>query len=208
MWYVFIGILAIGAVLIVLQRVKFLNNKPLLILGVVLFLVSFILLPFFDVLLMEGFLVSVILEQSFPTLFSFIIGIIVINGAVYGIHILASSISLLSAEKSSKKPPHTEQYAKRRHPILTSFSLMGIGYAILMGSISTVMISSIMIPLLYLESIRAEKKELIPKFGQVYKGYASNVPKRIFSVDIMLVLILEYALFFLSLFVLTFNPII
>ncbi|TFF89129.1 MAG: hypothetical protein EU548_07995 [Promethearchaeota archaeon] len=176
------------------------QNNALSSLATIILASCLIILPFFDPFILNSFLSSIILEKSLPNLYTIIAGIIILNCGVYGINILASCISLKSAEKDSKKPLHTEQYAKRRHPIFASLCLIGVGYEALMGSTLGVIMVSVLPFLLYLEAKRQEKEELIPKYGQVYKGYSLNVPVRIFSLDVVILLMMEYLLFGLGFF--------
>lgn len=189
----------IGFVLIYSKMLSLRDKSFLLYGGGSCLLFGFLLLPFFDPFQIEGFLASVLLDRSFPNLIAVIIGIIVINCGIYGVAIFLSSMVLKHVEKQGGNFLHTEQYQQRRHPIHASYQVMFIAYSVLMGSITCVILTIPLIIYCIKETRLIEKRELIPRYGQAYQGYMKNVQKRMYSVDIFLVLLLEFGLFFLTL---------
>lgn len=198
MFYIILALPFISVGLLVYRELGRSQSKSILILGGILLVLGLALLPFFDPFLLDYWLASIILGRKLPNLFTILFGLIVLNCCVYGIHILASSISLKYAEKDSGKILYTEQYSKRRHPILASYGLIGLGFEVLMGSVTGVILMTGLIILFVYESVHLEKTVLIPRHGQVYKGYMKNVPHRLFSMDVMLLLSIEYVIFFLT----------
>jgi len=152
-------------------------------------------IPFYDPLQLSGFWASVILNNSDPTLYGFIVGLIVINCGIYGIHIFLSSANLLRAERYRGRLITTGQFSKRRFPIYASYHLIGLSYLILMGSIVGVIFLSLMMLFLFSDTARIEENVLIPKYKDEYHKYQNSVPKKMYSPELFFILILEYVLF-------------
>ncbi len=155
-------------------------------------------IPFFDLLQLPGFWASVILQNSEPSLYGFILGLIVINCGIYGIHIFLSSVNLLRAERYKGRLVSTGQFSRRRFPIYASYHLIGLSYLILMGSITGVIFLSLMVGFLFSDTLQIEKNVLIPKYKDEYHRYQKNVPRRMFSSELLFILILEYILFLIG----------
>lgn len=187
--------LVLDYLLIIILRKKVAKNKILIYFSAIMYAFALFFIPFFDYLQLPGFWASVILRNSFPTLPGFIIGLIVINCGIYGIHIFLTSANLLRAEKYRGRLISTSQFSKRRFPIYASYHLIGLSYLILMGSITGVIFLSLMIIFLYFDTIKIEKTVLIPRFKEEYHKYQKQVPKRMYSPDLLFILILEYVLF-------------
>ena len=79
-----------------------------------------------------------------------------------------------------------------------SYHLIGLPYLILMGSITGVILLSIMMIFLFFDTNKIEKTFLIPKFKEEYYTYQKDVPKRMYSSEILYILILEYILFLIG----------
>ena len=199
MFELILTLLLIGAILILIQRIKFSEKEYLMWIGSLLILLGLLLLPFYDPLLVSGFLASMILDTSKPSTYGVITGFVVINCSMYGINIWISSLNLKYGERYRGKLIYTGQFAKRRHPMLASYTIMGLGYGILMGSITSVIIMSIVMIYLHFLAGWKEKKKLIPRYGKEYEGYQQNVLSKIFSFDIIMILLIEYALFIFGL---------
>ncbi len=188
-------ILVLDHILIIILRRKESKNKILIYFCSILYASALFFIPFYDPLQLSGFWASVILQNSEPTLPSFIIGLIVINCGIYGIHIFLISANLIWAEKYRGRLISTSQFSKRRFPIYVSYHLIGLSYLILMGSIIGVIFLSLMIIFLYFDTIKIEKTVLIPRFKEEYYKYQKQVPKRMYSSELLFILILEYILF-------------
>ncbi len=144
---------------------------------------------------MPGFFASVILEFEFPSIYGIIIGLVVINFSIYGIHIILSSVRLIKAEMYKKNLIFLGQFSRRRHPTFASYHIIGLSYLILMGSVIGIIIISITMVFLYLDTYRIENNILIPKVGKEYIRYKKKVPKRIYSIDILALVTISYLLF-------------
>ena len=192
---IILAILILNGILIIFLRYKEPKNKYLLYILAIIYVCALFFIPFFDPLQLPGFWASVILQNTDPTLYGFIVGLIVINCGIYGIHIFLSSVNLLRAERYKRRLITTGQFSRRRFPIYVSYHLIGLSYLILMGSIAGVILSSLMMVFLFLDTSRIEKNVLIPKFKDEYHKYQKKVPKRMYSPELLFILILEYALF-------------
>ena len=107
-------ILVSDFILIVTLRYKDPKNKFLIYIFAIIYACALFFLPFFDPLQLSGFWASVILQNSEPTLYGFIVGLIVINCGIYGIHIFLSSTNLLIAERYRGRLITIGQFSKRR----------------------------------------------------------------------------------------------
>lgn len=67
-----------------------------------------------------------------------------------------------------------------------------------MGSITGVVSISVIMIFLFFNTLKIEKEELIPSFGDKYLKYQNAVPKRVYSTELIIILILEYSLFALG----------
>jgi protein-S-isoprenylcysteine O-methyltransferase Ste14 len=200
LFLILLVVIILDGILIMLYFIKKDNNKKIVYFGSVIYLIALFSLPFFDPFKLPGFLASVILMKANPSIFGFFLGIFVINCAIYGIHIFLSSMNLLTAERYKKGLITTGQFNKRRFPIYTSYHILGLSYFILMGSITGTIIISITMIFLDKETKRKELDNLIPKFGEIYLNYQKMVKKRIYSNEILIILLLEYGLFLLALY--------
>jgi len=195
LFVIFLLIVIIDSILIVIFRQRKKESKFIFYFITIIYTSALFFIPFFDVLKIPGFLASFIMEDIDPSLYGFIIGIIVINCGIYGIHIFLSSVNLLKAERYKNSLISTGQFSKRRFPIIASSHLIGLSYLILMGSITGVVTLSIMMTFLFFDTLKIEKEELIPRFGDKYLKYQNSVPKRVYSTELIIILILEYLLF-------------
>jgi protein-S-isoprenylcysteine O-methyltransferase Ste14 len=198
LFVIFLLILIIDSILIVIFRQKKKECKSVLDFIAIIYVSALFFIPFFDILKIPGFLASFIMEDIDPSINGFIIGIIVINCGIYGIHIFLSSVNLLKAERYKHSLITTGQFAKRRFPIIASCHLIGLSYVILMGSITGVATLSVMMIFLFFDTLKIEKEELIPNFGDKYLKYQKTVPKRVYSTELLIIFILEYSLFALG----------
>jgi protein-S-isoprenylcysteine O-methyltransferase Ste14 len=188
-------ILVLDCILIAFLRQKESKNKILIYFCAVMYASALFFIPFYDPLQLSGFWASVILQNSEPTLFGFVIGLIVINCGIYGIHIFLSSANLLKAERYRGRLITTGQFSKRRFPIYASYHLIGLSYLILMGSITGVILLSFLMLFLFSDTSRIEKNVLIPKYKDEYHTYQHNVIKRVYSSELFFIVVLEYVLF-------------
>ena len=195
LFVIFLLIVIIDSILIVIFRQRKKESKFIFYFITIIYTSALFFIPFFDVLKIPGFLASFIMEDIDPSLYGFIIGIIVINCGIYGIHIFLSSVNLLKAERYKNSLISTGQFSKRRFPIIASSHLIGLSYLILMGSVTGVVTLSIMMTCLFFDTLKIEKEELIPRFGDKYLKYQNSVPKRVYSTELIIILILEYLLF-------------
>ena len=195
LFVIFLLIVIIDSILIVIFRQRKKESKFIFYFITIIYTSALFFIPFFDVLKIPGFLASFIMEDIDPSLYGFIIWIIVINCGIYGIHIFLSSVNLLKAERYKNSLISTGQFSKRRFPIIASSHLIGLSYLILMGSITGVVTLSIMMTFLFFDTLKIEKEELIPRFGDKYLKYQNSVPKRVYSTELIIILILEYLLF-------------
>ncbi|TFG15390.1 MAG: hypothetical protein EU535_01830 [Promethearchaeota archaeon] len=201
LFLIFLLILIVVSFLIVIYRRRYKERKPILYFLAIIYVSALFIIPFFDILKIPGFLASVIMEDIDPSLYGFIIGIIVINCGIYGIHIFLSSVNLLKAERYKNSIIFTGPFSKRRFPIIASYHLIGLSYLILMGSIVGVAILSIMMIFLFFDTQKVEKENLNSKFGDKYLKYKKSVPKRIYSTELFIILILEYSLFMIGILI-------
>ena len=175
---IILTILILNGILIIFLRYKEVKNKYLPYILAIMYTCALFFIHFFDPLQLPGFWASVILQNTEPSLYGFIVGLIVINCGIYGIHIFLSSVNLLRAERYKRRLITTGQFSRRRFPIYASYHLIGLSYLILMGSIAGVILSSLMMVFLFSDTSRIEKNVLIPKFKDEYLKYQKKVPKR------------------------------
>lgn len=198
-------ILFISLILLIFLRSKETEIKSLIYLFAIIFACGLFFLPFFDIFVLSGFLASVLLQNSFFTIYGAIIGLIVIEFGIYGIHIFLSSVNLIREERYKQRFVSIKQFSKKRFPIIASYHLIGLSYVILMGSITGVVILSIMMIFLSYDTSKIEEKILIPKFGEKYLKYQKIVPKRIYSTELVIILTLEYILFLIAILIFYFK---
>lgn len=195
---IILAILILDSILIIFLRYKGAKSKYLIYIFAIMYACALFFIPFFDLLQLPGFWASVILQNSEPSLYGFILGLIVINCGIYGIHIFLSSVNLLRAERYKGRLVSTGQFSRRRFPIYASYHLIGLSYLILMGSITGVIFLSLMVGFLFSDTLQIEKNVLIPKYKDEYHRYQKNVPRRMFSSELLFILILEYILFLIG----------
>lgn len=200
MFLILLGTLIFGLFLIAYYKLKSPDKGFLLFIGVFLSIGALFFIPFFDPLKIDGFLAYVMTQNTYPSIFAIIGGLTVINCAVYGIHLFLSAMKLIRAEEFKNPLVQTGSFAKRRHPIYASYQIIGLSFQVLMGSVSGVLILSIIIVLLYLEACRVEYRILLPKYRDAYLEYKKKVVKRLYSKDVSSILIIIYAIFFVGLF--------
>jgi protein-S-isoprenylcysteine O-methyltransferase Ste14 len=193
------GILLIGLLLIIYYKLKAPDKDLLLFSGFIISVSALFFISLFDPLLISGFLAFVITQNAYPSIFAIISGLIVINCAVYGVHILISAFKLRIAERSKNPLIRTGPYAKRRHPIFASYQIIGLSLFVLMGSLSGVIIFSILMLLLFIETFRIERRVFFPKFKDDYLEYVKFVPKRIYSKDVLGILLIIYIILVIAL---------
>lgn len=195
---IILAILILVGTLTVVLKYKGTRYKYLIYIFAIMYACTLFFMPFFDPLQLPGFWASVILQNSNPTLYGFIIGLIAINCGIYGINIFLSSANLLRAERYRGGLIITGQFSKIRFPIYVSYHLMGLSYLILMGSPIGVISLSLMTVFLFSDTNQIEKNVLIPKFKDEYHKYQKEVPKRMYSLRLLFILILEYILFIIG----------
>ncbi len=199
MFYILLLLLIVGIVILVIQRFKAPKNIGLLKLGGVLYLGSIFLIPFFDPLQIPGYLAAIVLENSFPSIYATFAIFVVANCGIYGAHIFLTTMYLKTAERYRNKLINYGQYSKVRHPIFASYHIVGAAYFVVMGSIVGMIVLSASMAFLYFESKRIEKLVLVPRYGDIYQGYKENVPRRMYSLVILSVLIIIYGVFVIGL---------
>ncbi len=199
MFYILLLILIIAIVFLIVQRVKMPRNLGLLKLGGALYVGSMFLIPFFDPFQIPGYLTAIIMQTTFPSYFATFTIFVVANCGIYGVHIFLSSMYLKNAERYKNKLISQGQYSKVRHPIFASYHIVGAAYFVVMGSIVGIIVLSASMAFLYFESKRIEKIVLVPRYKDIYQGYKENVPKRIYSLTILGILIIIYGLFLIGL---------
>ncbi|MFX1380142.1 MAG: methyltransferase family protein [Promethearchaeota archaeon] len=77
-----------------------------------------------------------------------------------------------------------------RHPIHSSWGLIFLGIAIISDSLVSLIISPLILILLEINAIIAEKLILIPKYGKFYENYKEKTPNRIIPTPLNLLLII------------------
>lgn len=195
LYLLYLGIVALGLVFIFYYRLKNLKNDAIFYCGFFLAVIALALLPFVDPLKLAGYLADTLFELRPVYIFPIIAGLISINIGIYGIYILSTSYSLLREARKRGIFLNQNQFKKRRFPIFASFHLLGICYFVLMGSPVGLIIMNIIALFLYLECIRVEKERLIPHFGERYLEYKQSVPRRMFSDDMLILLIILHGVF-------------
>lgn len=198
MFFIILAILFLDGITVIFLRFKKTKNTYLISIFASIYACALFFIPFFDPLQVPGFWASVILQNSDPSFYGFILGLIVINCGIYGIHIFLSSVNLLKAERYKHRLISTHQFSKRRFPIYASYHLIGLSYLILMGSITGAIFLSLMMIFLFFDTFKIEKNILIPRFKEEYHKYQNNVPKRMYSSELLFILILEYVLFIIG----------
>jgi len=197
-FFIIIAILILVGTLTIFLKYRETKYKYLIYIFAVTFASALFFVPYFDPLQLPGFWASVILQNSDPTLYGFIVGLIVINCGIYGIHIFLSSANLLRAERYRGRLITIGQFSKRRFPIYVSYHLIGLSYLILMGSATGVTFLSLMMVFLFSDTAQIEKNRLIPRYKNEYYIYQNKVPKRMYSREILIILIVEYILFLIG----------
>lgn len=197
---ILIILILVGVSFYLLQLFRYPENKGILGASLIISIGSILVLPFFDPIKMQGFLAALFTEESAPSIYGIIVGLIVSNFSIYSIHILASSIILKRGERFQEGVISIGQYSRRRHPILISSFVLMLSYQIVMGSIAGIVVLTLVLCFLPIIAKKKEEKELIPKYGRSYESYQEKVPKMLFSLDVLGILIIYYALFFIGLF--------
>ncbi|MHA1149031.1 MAG: hypothetical protein ACTSR8_12405 [Promethearchaeota archaeon] len=159
----------------------------------VLFVILLIIFPFFDLLIMQGFLAAILLETSVPSIYGAICIALCGNLSIYGIHIFGSSVNLLHGERYKEEVIYGGQFTKRRFPIFSSFHIIGLAYQTAMGSLTGILIISVVMVFLNLEANHIQKKRLVSPKKEAYEIYMRKVPKKIYSIDVMVLIIIMYA---------------
>jgi protein-S-isoprenylcysteine O-methyltransferase Ste14 len=198
LFFILLAILILAGILIVFLKYKEAKNKSLIYIFSLIYAVALFFIPFLDPLQVPGFWASVILQNSDPTLYGFIVGLLVINCGIYGIHIFLSSANLVRAERYRGRLITTGQFSKRRFPLYASYHLIGLSYLILMGTITGVIFLSFMTIFLFLDTSHIEENRLIPKYKDEYHRYKKKIPKRMYSTELLFILIIEYILFLIG----------
>jgi protein-S-isoprenylcysteine O-methyltransferase Ste14 len=196
---IILAIVVLSGISVIFLRRKNSSNKVAIYIGAIIFVGANFLIPLFDPLKMPGFLASLIMGESIPSIYGFAVGLIVINIGIYGIHIFLSSFNLIKKKKYNYLI-FQGTYSKMRFPIFLAYHIIGLSYALLMGTITGIIIISVMMMFIYFEALRIENEELIPDFGDAYLEYQKKVPKKIYSKGVLLLLIFEYCLFLIGLF--------
>ncbi|MHA1439059.1 MAG: hypothetical protein ACTSPD_15915 [Promethearchaeota archaeon] len=191
--------LFLSVLLIFYQKLILLDNKGLLYIAGIIYLIALFCLPFFDPLQLPGYLASIILENSVPTIFGLIAGFIAINCAIYGIHVYFSTMNYLKEKKYRDKLIIGGYLAKMRHPLYASYHIIGLSYVILMGSTTGVIILSATMVLFFKDTKRIEEHVLIPKYKESYYIYKEKVPKKMYSYDILGIILILYLVFAIGL---------
>ncbi|MHA1280859.1 MAG: hypothetical protein ACTSQP_00010 [Promethearchaeota archaeon] len=155
-------------------------------------LIGLFILPFYDLLLLKGYLAEIILEKSYPMIYGVIIAFIFGNLGIYGIHIFGKSIKYKTAERYRNRVIYTDFYTKMRHPLYASYHIIGLAYEGTMGSITGVIFVTIIMVLLYFDAKRLELIYLNSKLRADYQFYMENVKKRIYSLDVLIIIIIMY----------------
>ena len=89
--------------------------------------------------------------------------------------------------------------------LFAAYHIIGTTFFVVMGAPIGLIIFSILIIPLNFEAIRIEKI-LVKKFGEKYQLYQKQVPKRIYSLDILCILIINYGLLIIGIIGLVFFP--
>ncbi len=187
--------LILSGILIIYLKIRPSNKNSFLYFNYTLFISVLFFIPFSDPLQLPGFFASVILGLEVPSVYGILIGLVVINFSIYGIHIFLSSVRLIKAERYKKNLIFLGQFSRRRHPTFAAYHIIGLSYLILMGSVIGIIIISITMVFLYLNTYRIENNILIPKFGKEYIRYKKKLPRRIYSIDILALVTISYILF-------------
>jgi len=201
---ILIGLLIVGVFLIIYQKLKALSQEYLYYIGLLIVIVVLFLIPFYDPLQMPGYLAAVIQLKSPFTIFGMLVGLIVINIAIYGIVIFYSSVELITADRYKGKLLAVRYYRKIRHPIFASYHIIGSSFYILMGAPSGLIIFDMLMILLNFEAIRIEKRKLTQRFGESFQDYKKLVPNRIYNNEILGLLIISHSLLILGIIGLVF----
>ncbi|MGQ4874515.1 MAG: hypothetical protein ACP6IY_10640 [Promethearchaeia archaeon] len=160
---------------------------------IILLLICLIIIPFYDLLQLTGYLAAIILEKSFPTIYGTFIAFLFGNLSIYGIHIFGKSIKYKTAERYRNRVIYTDFYTKMRHPLYASYHIIGLAYEGTMGSITGVIFITVIMILLYFDAKRLELIYLNSKHRADYQFYMENVKKRIYSLNVLIIIISMYA---------------
>jgi len=196
---IILAIVVLSGISLIFLRRKNSSNKVVVYIGAIIFVGANFLIPLFDPLKMPGFLASLIVGESIPSIYGFAVGLIVINIGIYGIHIFLSSFNLIKKKKYNYLVSQGT-YSKTRFPIFSAYHIIGLSYALLMGTITGIIIISVTMTFIYFEALKFENEELIPDFRDAYLEYQKKVPKKIYSKGVLFLLIFEYCLFLIGLF--------
>ena len=192
-YLILLAIFTVSGILIIVFRTTSEGPDARLYLFCVIFVVLLIILPFFDLLIMQGFLAAIILETSVPSMYGAICIVLCGNLSIFGIHMLGSSVNLLHGERYKEEVIYGGQFTKRRFPIFASFHIIGLAYQAAMGSLTGILIVSIVMVFINSEANRIQKKKLASSLKQSYEIYMRKVPKKIYSVDVLMIVIVMYA---------------
>jgi protein-S-isoprenylcysteine O-methyltransferase Ste14 len=193
----------VGVILAIFQKLKAQDKEYLYYIGVVIVVMCLFILPFVDPLQMLGYLAAAFQPNASYSIFGAIAGFVAINIAIYAIWIFLTSIEYIFAERFKGKLITIKQYEKRRHPIFASYHIIGSSYYVIMGAPIGLIIFSIIMILLNYEAIRIEKDSL-RKFGESFQAYKMKVPRRLYSMDILCLLIVNYSLLIIGIIGLVF----
>ena len=193
MFLILVGILLCAVILLIYQKLRAVEQQSLYYLAVFTIISCLVLLPFEDPLQLPGYFAAALQEKSFFSLFGAMAGLITINIAIYGFAIFYMTMELSTGERFKGKLLTIKTFKKRRYPTFASYHLIGSSYFLLMGSPIGLIIFTLLMILPNFEIIRLEKKHLA-KFGDSFLAYKKNVPRRIYSKDILCLLLVNYGL--------------
>lgn len=179
--------------MIILFRISKEEPDVKLYLVCVIFVALLIILPFFDLLLLQGFLVAIILETSFPSTFGVICIFLFGNLSIYGIHMFASSVNLVHGERYKEEVIYGGQFTKRRFPHFAACHIIGLAYQGLMGSLTGILIVSLVMIFLNWEANRTQKRKLASPKKEAYEIYMNKVPKKIYSMKVLMIIFIMYS---------------
>ncbi|TFF95182.1 MAG: hypothetical protein EU544_03325 [Promethearchaeota archaeon] len=178
-------IIALTSSIFYLRIIESDRTNLIIFFGGVLALILFFL-PFFDPLKMRGYLAGILMQTSTPSLYGVLMIFLAGNIGIYGVHVFLSSVNIMRGDRYKDKVISSGQFSKRRHPIFAGFHIVGLAYNALMGSITGIIITSILAVLFYWDVTRLENQVYKHKFGKTYEAYKRAVPKKIYSFDIIL----------------------
>ena len=192
-FFLLLGIVIISIILIAYQKSKNQYKKNVYFGWIFSLIICIILLPLYDPLILRGFLASAIQGRYEYSVFGLFAGLISINIAIYASWIFMTSIELQNAERYKGKLITIKQYGKRRHPIFASYHIIGSSYFVIMGAPICLIIFSIIMIFINIEAKRIDE-QLSRKFGEKYQTFKKQVPRRIYSADVLCLVIINYSL--------------